>query len=338
VLLLYVDDPALARWAVAQAGTGGQVWALHASHHALQQLDRLPGLRLDDAVYPDPAVHGPADVALLEIPKGREFVRAYLWTAAQALRSGGQLYLAGPNAGGAKSAIKDAADLLGSAPVLTYKSGHRIALGTRPDDLHVPPGWADPPPWEAQTRVFERPEGDYTIVTMPGVFSWEHLDEGTALLLDHLGAQPGQDVLDIGCGYGILGLAAARAGAQVTMVDDDLLAVRCARASAEINGLAARCTVLPSDITRAVEDQQFDLVVSNPPFHRHIEVTTTPGQRIVREGYERLRRNGRLRIVANSFLPYDRVMLEQFGSVETLADDGRFRVLEAVRRRGGAGA
>jgi hypothetical protein len=171
VLLLHIDDPALARWAVECVYPRGQVIALHSSYRALALLARVPGLVLSEEAYPDPAAHGPADVALLSIPKGREHVQAYLWTAAQTLRSGGRLYLAGANASGAKSAIKDAAALFGEAPVLGFKSSHRIALATRPDTLAVPAGWAADRPWETQTRTLTRPDGDYTVITQPGVFS-----------------------------------------------------------------------------------------------------------------------------------------------------------------------
>jgi 16S rRNA (guanine1207-N2)-methyltransferase len=331
-LLLHSDDPGLARWLVEAVGADGQVWALHTSHRALNLLARVPGLDLSDAVYPDPDTHGPADVALLDVPKGREHVRAYLWTAAQTLRSGGQLYLAGSNAGGAKSAIKDAAALFGGAPVLGYKSSRRIALGTRPDVLSVPAEWDDTLLWEPQTRTIARPGGAFTVVTMPGVFSWDHLDDGTALLLDHLDITPGEDVLDLGCGTGMIGLAAGRAGARVTLVDDDLLAVRCARESAAINGLADHCEALPSDVTAAIRDRQFDRVLSNPPFHQSIEVTTGITERFIRESFDVLRRGGRLRIVANRFLPYDRVMRDVFGSVGAIAETGRYFVLESERR------
>lgn len=331
LLLLHSADPALARELVERVGPAGQVTALHTSYAALGTLARVPGLIVSEAVYPDPAAHGPADVALLDLPKGREHRRAYLWTAAHTLRPGGRLFLAGANDSGAKSAIKDAAALFGSAPVLGYKSGHRIAQAIRPDPLRVPPTWEQTTPWQAQTRAVERPEGTYTLFTMPGVFSWDHLDDGTALLLDHLHVEPDTDVLDIGCGGGIIGLAAARAGARVVMVDDDLLAVRCAQASAHACGLAERCTILPSDVTGTIPDHRFDLILSNPPFHAGIDVTTGTAHRIIREAFDHLRPGGYLRIVANRFLPYDRVLREVFGSARILAETGRFYVLEAQR-------
>ena len=95
VLMLNSDDPALARWALDMVAPDGQVTALHSSHRSLATLARVPGLDTAATVYPDPAQHGDADVALLEIPKGREAARAWLWTAAQSVRPGGTLYLAG---------------------------------------------------------------------------------------------------------------------------------------------------------------------------------------------------------------------------------------------------
>ena len=101
VLLLHADDPALARWALERSD---QVIAFPPSYRAQAMLEAVAGLALDAGVYPS-AAHGPADVALLALPKGREHTQAYLWTAAEALRPGGRLYLAGLNSSCAISAI-----------------------------------------------------------------------------------------------------------------------------------------------------------------------------------------------------------------------------------------
>ncbi len=330
VLLLYSDDLELARWVVDQVSPGGRVVALPQSHSALSALSDVYDLELSDAVYPVMDKHGPVNTVLMTIPKGRSVTRAYLWTAARTLNPGGRLYLAGPNARGAKTAIRDASDLFGAAPVLGYKSGQRIALATRPETLELPGEWREEQALYPQMRALHRPEGQYYVITMPGVFSWDHLDDGTALLLDHLGVEPDTDVLDVGCGYGIIGMVAARQGGRVTLVDDNLLAVRCARSSVQANDLDASCTVLASDVTGAVRDRTYDLVLSNPPFHKDVDVDTSVTTRIVREAAVVLRPGGRLRIVANRFLPYDHVMRDTFGSVATIAETGRYRVLESV--------
>lgn len=334
VLLLNSDDPALARWALEMVAPDGQVIALHSSHRALGALARVPGLETAATIYPDPAQHGPADVALLEVPKGREAARAWLWTAAQSVRPGGWLYLAGANAAGAKSAINDAEALLGAAPVLGHKGGHRVALATRPESLSLPPAWGDTRPWEPRTVRLMHAGREYPVVTMPGLFSWNELDEGTALLLDCLTGETvgaGLDVLDVGCGYGIVGMVAAQAGAQVTLIDDDLRAVRCAREGVRLNGLDARCTVMPGDVAEGLGDRRFDLVLSNPPFHRGIDVTTGTAHQIVRASHDVLKPGGRLLVVANRFLPYDRTITEVFGAARIVAETTRFYVIEGVR-------
>lgn len=330
VLLMHSGDSELARWVVDQVSPEGQVVALHHSYSSLAGLGDVHDVELSDLVYPSPSKHGTASTILMTIPKGRLVARACLWTAAQVLEPGGRLYLAGPNARGAKTAIHDAEALFGTAPVLGYKSSRRIAMATRPEQLDLPHAWGDEQPWTPQMRALHRPEGQILVITMPGVFSWEHLDEGTALLLDHLGVEAGLDVLDIGCGYGIIGMVAARQGARVTMVDDNLLAVRCARNSVLANDLGEMCEVFPSDVTSAVRDHTYDLVLSNPPFHKGVDVDTSVATRIVREAAMVLRQDGRLRIVANRFLPYDRVMRDTFGNVTTIAATGRYRVLEST--------
>ncbi|MCD4687565.1 MAG: methyltransferase, partial [Anaerolineae bacterium] len=97
------------------------------------------------------------------------------------------------------------------------------------------------------------------------------------------------------------------------------------------NQLNERCAVLPSDVTNAVADQQFDLVLSNPPFHRDTDVNTAVAARIVRESAHVLYPGGRLRIVANRFLPYDRVMRDTFGNLRTIVHTGRYHVLESIQ-------
>ena len=78
--------------------------------------------------------------------------------------------------------------------------------------------------------------------TDAGVFSKGELDQGTRLLLDALPALRG-DVLDLGCGWGAIGIAVARLcpEARVTMVDVNLRALDLARRNAEANGVQVSC-------------------------------------------------------------------------------------------------
>ncbi|MEP7112154.1 MAG: methyltransferase [Ilumatobacteraceae bacterium] len=73
-----------------------------------------------------------------------------------------------------------------------------------------------------------------------------------------------RSVLDVGCGSGVLALAAARAGAVVTAVDINARAVLATTSNAEANGL--HIEVLPSDLFAALNGRRFDLIVVNPPY------------------------------------------------------------------------
>ena len=281
------------------------------------------------------------DVVLMLLPKGRDLARLFLLNGFNALRTGGRLYLAGPNKGGIKSALSDGAVLFGPGTVLAYKGGHRVGLFTRPDPgqgtvlrpplpkMYQVPGLA-----HGTYRVFDIEVGDsiYTVYTRPGVFSWKRLDAGTRLLLSVLHVRPSDHVLDIGCGYGIIGMFAARHAidGRVTMVDVDTLACECARASLAHNGFE-HVQVLWGDGLAAVAGQRFTLIVSNPPFHSGYAVSFDAAEGFVRESYDALQPRGRLVLVANRFLPYNRLMARCFGQVTTLLQTPHYHVLSAQK-------
>jgi len=102
-----------------------------------------------------------------------------------------------------------------------------------------------------------------TFLTDAGVFSKKMVDFGSQLLLKCLEVNQGETVLDVGCGYGPLGLSLAKAyGVQATMVDINNRALDLARQNAERNKVAA--TIFQSNIYEQVEGK-FDHVIANPP-------------------------------------------------------------------------
>lgn len=100
-----------------------------------------------------------------------------------------------------------------------------------------------------------------------GLFSPREVDAGTLLLLDHIKLAPGASrILDLGCGYGALGLAlaAGNAAAQVTMVDKDFVAVEYSKKNAQRNGLD-NVNILLSNGLNQLDDSEYDIVVTNLP-------------------------------------------------------------------------
>ena len=99
-----------------------------------------------------------------------------------------------------------------------------------------------------------------------GLFSPREIDAGTLLLLEHVKANPTDKVLDLGCGYGPLGITLASQASQgeALLLDKDFVAVDYSNKNIEMNGLK-NCKAILSNGFSAVPDSQYDLIVSNLP-------------------------------------------------------------------------
>lgn len=335
VMILHANDPALA---VAIGRQAAETVVYDASVSTLDRVRQqvrvrgVPNVEVRSDVFPSESAA--FDVALLPVPKGRELARGLLWSAHQALRPGGKLYIGGATDGGTKTLIADAAVLFGKSGTVAYRHHQRLGLAVQPNEISAYPAEWGENPTHLQTRQLAELDG-LTVHTMPGVFSWDHLDDGTALLIEHMAINAGERVLDMGCGYGVIGVIAAQRGAgDVMLIDDSLLAIRCAQATVEAHGLT-NAAVLAGDLFEPLNGsdtpQLFDLIVSNPPFHQKFDVNTNVAHRLMRELKAALNPGGRLLIVANAFLKYETVMQETFTSVRKLIDTNRYVVLEARR-------
>ncbi len=282
---------------------------------------------------------GDLNAILLRLPKGRDLARLVFLECMAALAPGGRLYLAGANNEGIKTAASDCAAIFGEGRLLGYKGGNRAFLFNRPDALPDPLPAAYRQPGVARDTWYEYPVeiGEVTLRlrTRPGVFSWRKLDAGTRAMLDVL-AQPEtiratDEVLDVGCGAGTLGLYAATRARQghVTMVDVDWLATESARENVTLNGITNAEVRLGDGIPDG--EQRYTLVISNPPFHAGHVTSLEASASFIREARAALRPEGRLLVVANRFLPYDHLMAEEFGQVETLVSTRQYWVLAARR-------
>ncbi len=168
------------------------------------------------------------------------------------------------------------------------------------------------------------------IASLPGVFSHGEPDPGTAMLLDAVAFEGHPALLDFGSGCGVIAAHAARRGARVSALDCDWLALESTRRTLALNGTEA-ATVIAGDRLARI-DGRFDLIVSNPPFHRGTRTATAAAHALIREAPAHLNPGGRLLLVANAFLDYPRVLDAAFGGHRVLAADRRYRVYEARAR------
>jgi len=290
------------------------------------------------------------DLVLSHLPRGRavqeELIRGVAWV----LRPGGRFYFVANKRVGIRGAITYARELFGRCGVVRQKKGYHVAMAIRPTGLQPFP-LADG--YVARAIILDGIET--TLVSKPGVFAWDRLDDGTAALVSAMEIGPHDRVLDLGCGTGLAGLAAARrtvnipsprrgGAAPVVLADADARAVESARRTLEANRIA-NAEILLSDCGSAVPPadsehrfgRRFDVVVTNPPFHRGVGVDYEVACQFVRDAARVLRRGGCLFLVANRFLCYGGIIRDTFGNVATAYADNRYHVLTAVARKPGLG-
>src|SRR5690606_206996 len=274
---------------------------------------------------------GSYDRVLLPLPPDRDLARRWMRRARDVLAPGGDALLAGAHAEGAKSSTADAAKVLGAPISDGYRQKHRFARFRRREVTAGPlPAWATvdgikPGSWQRFTVTIDGEEID--LETQPGVFAANRLDAGTALLLAHLNIAERERVLDVGCGAGVIGVSAHRRGARlVDMVDANLLAVQAASRNASRLDIPGR--VLAGDVYGPVGDARYDLIVSNPPFHRGKDIDLSVADRLIGAAPRHLLPGGRILIVANAFLAYGKAMERVFRSVETVAATRQYHVLQ----------
>jgi 16S rRNA (guanine1207-N2)-methyltransferase len=257
--------------------------------------------------------------------------------AAEALHPGGRLYLAGANDEGIKSAIERLKRALGSGEILDYRGGARVGVAVKCDAAQLNDDELKDPALDRAT--FHRFQIDVcgrrlVVCSRPGIFAWDRLDPGSNLLVESLRLERGERVLDLGCGNGALGaVAATMAGpSAVCLVDVDIDALDSSRATLAANGLS-EVEVLASDSTAGVADRRFDVVLTNPPFHQGRDTDYDVARQFVRDAADVLARSGRLYLVANRFLPYEAPLRDAFDVVQSVADDGRYKVLVGRKPR-----
>nr|WP_291379382.1 methyltransferase [Demequina sp.] len=181
----------------------------------------------------------------------------------------------------------------------------------------------------------------FSLETAPGVFSPAHVDLGTTVLLDTVGAPPAGDVLDLGCGWGPIALTAAlrEPSARVTALDVneramDLLRLNVARVKASAPELAPISVVTASEVP---PEARFDAIWSNPP----IRIGKTALHELLAAWLPRLKPGGEAWLVVQKNLGADslaRWISEQtddagapWGQIEKIRSSKGFRVLRLAR-------
>lgn len=172
---------------------------------------------------------------------------------------------------------------------------------------------------------------DFTFHTTWGIFSPRAVDEGSRLLLDHLTIHPTDDCLDVGCGYGVLGMTMAKLAPQgrSVLIDKDFVAVDYAKKNCERNQLANTEVFLSNGFNQIPSDYRFDLIVSNLP----AKVGNEQHYLYLFDAYDRLKPGGRFVVVTINGLRefIARTFKEVFGNYDKLKQGKTYTVAQAVK-------
>ncbi|WP_241622311.1 16S rRNA (guanine(1207)-N(2))-methyltransferase RsmC [Rosenbergiella australiborealis] len=185
------------------------------------------------------------------------------------------------------------------------------------------------PDFNLDSYYNEYPLDNLTIKTLPGVFSRDGLDNGSALLLSTLTPHTKGKVLDLGCGAGVLAASLKQHSPKVRLwlTDVNAAAIAASQATLAINNIEG--DVFASNVFSNVQGR-FDMILSNPPFHEGLQTSLEAANALIRGAANHLSSGGELRIVANAFLPYPQALEETFGNYEILAQTGKFRVYRSI--------
>jgi 16S rRNA G1207 methylase RsmC len=174
---------------------------------------------------------------------------------------------------------------------------------------------------------------DLELVSSSGVFSHRRIDNGTRLLVESM-ELPGEGrLLDLGCGYGAIGITAALINPhlEVWMTDVNTRATALAKENAARNG-ARNTVILQGNLYEPLESAKFETIVTNPPISAGMAKVVKP---IIAGAPSHLNAGGSLQLVVQSNKGGRTVAAlieETFGEAQILAKGGGYRVLKGVKK------
>lgn len=269
------------------------------------------------------------DQAIIFVPKSKELLNYILHNVVSRLSLGSSIFLVGEKKAGVERAAKQ---LQPYGKALKLDSARHCQMWQLTIESTVTAKTlAD---W-AQQYTVATPRGDLTICALPGVFSQNRLDLGTAVLLPFLSQVTSGKIADFGCGAGVISayLAKLNPKNRIFAMDVDAFALASTRMTFEKNDLAPE--QLEITAVTGIEDAPLFLhaIVSNPPFHQGIQTNYNASESLCKTSRRHLKSGGELWIVANRFLNYPLLIEQNFGQCTTKADQQGFKVLFAKMQK-----
>ena len=170
---------------------------------------------------------------------------------------------------------------------------------------------------------------EFDFYTASGIFSKDKIDKGTLTLAENMILEQNSRVLDIGCGIGILGIAAAKLfDANVVMSDINKRAVMLAKKNVKLNNVKAE--IFQGNLYEKIKDNDFNVILSNPPQNAGKELCF----KLIEQSKKYLKANGSLQLVARhnkGGKTLSKKMQEVFGNLKVIAKKSGYWVYLSVK-------
>ena len=187
-------------------------------------------------------------------------------------------------------------------------------------------------PYESLAPIINCEAGQ--LFSKPGLFGWNKIDRGSALLAQHLNdffsgcATAPQSLLDLGCGYGYLSVMASQIKSEspLRIVASDncaaaIIACRKNFAAFNISG-----DVVADDCATSITDT-FDALLCNPPFHQGFKTDSRLTEKFIKSASQHLKQTGRALFVVNQFVPLEKLAQSFFAHSEKIVETNGFKLV-----------
>ena len=165
------------------------------------------------------------------------------------------------------------------------------------------------------------------------VFSREKLDQGTRLLLENIPKGAFHTILDLGCGNGVVGIAAKRKNpkSKIIFSDDSRMAIESAKTNYE-KYHKDEAEYKWTNYYEGQPSHSIDLVICNPPFHQSNTLGDFIAKQMFKDAQGALVTEGKIRVIGNYNLKYESTLKQLFGKSELVAKNSKFVIVDAVKR------
>lgn len=264
------------------------------------------------------------DFILIKAPKTLAFLEDILIRLQESLSSDTQVIIAG---------------MVKNMPASVWQTLERLVGKTTPSKalkkarlIYASPDAQRIVPTKQYPTCYPLENTEYQICNHANVFSRQRLDIGTRFFLEHLPQDNKyQQVIDLGCGNGVVGLifAAKNPKAQLHFIDESFMAVASARQNFKQAFGERNATFIAGDALTDFKPDSADLVLCNPPFHQQNTIGNHIAMRMFKQAKRVLRTGGELWVIGNRHLGYQVSLQKYFSKVELLVSNAKFIIVKA---------